>query len=392
MLPARFPRRAPSRALPGTLVLGAALGLGGALAACGHTEPFTPPDAASSSPFEDTQPTRLTYNVGADLMPAWLPAGGGFFYSYERPGSETADRCLSRLPATGGTQRDVVCPRAAPDTTTIFGEPAVAPDGRLAFLRSRRLVFSKLTGERILMLAPARDARAATVLRTLPIPGPTGRQYTTLESLRWLDGHRLIAVGGTEQSVEPEPGAPTVLLPFGLDLLILDVDAPGSAPQVLPDVANPTSVTPGESADVIYYTQAADARVYRRSLADGTTTVAYDFGPAGVARDVHVAGGRLAVTVGGKIQLFPAAALGAAQLDEAGFLYVADLAGGTAERVGPALPGLTADLVLYRRPALAPSGNTIVAEAAPYRVRATESGIPDTSRAGGTDLWRLGEP
>ena len=78
-----------------------------------------------------------------------------------------------------------------------------------------------------------------------------------------------------------------------------------------------------------------------------TSPVAYDFGTAGVARDVHAAGGRLAAVVGGRVAFGVNPVLGPIQRDSGGAVHVVDLAAG----IDRPLDGTG---LLFRRPALSP--------------------------------------
>jgi hypothetical protein len=53
-------------------------------AACDHTSPFRPEPPAPAPPFSSFFPRRLSFNVGDDRTPAWLPDGSGILYSSER--------------------------------------------------------------------------------------------------------------------------------------------------------------------------------------------------------------------------------------------------------------------------------------------------------------------
>ena len=111
---------------------------------------------------------------------------------------------------------------------------------------------------------------------------------------------------------------PIDTIPTGLDVALLDLSAPGSSPVVLPGTDFASGVSPGPTSDEVYYTLNGDTRVYRRVLSTGDQSVVHDFGPAGIARDVHVAGGRLTAVVGGRVNVVPDAELGQIQWDSGG--------------------------------------------------------------------------
>ena len=96
------------------------------------------------------------------------------------------------------------------------------------------------------------------------------------------------------------------------------------APAVMPSTTR-LAGTPGSSA---------------ASLAGADVQIAHDFGAAGVARDVHVAGNRITAVVGGRVRLVPDPVLGPVQWDSGGVIHVVDLASGWTwhSTPGPALP------------------------------------------------------
>src|SRR5436309_1960365 len=183
-----------------------------ALTGCGHSQPFRPGDYGSGQPFVPGSPRRVTYNIGDDRAPAWLPDESGFLYSFQRVDRPDRDYCLGLLPPAG----------------------AASP-----------------------------------------------------------------------------------------------------APPAVPATLYASSVAPGGTADVIFFTLGGDSRVFRRVRSGATDSVVHDFGAAGIARDVQVAGTRLVAVVGGTISFAYDSLLGyAVQRDAGGFLYLVDLETG-AETVLP---------------------------------------------------------
>jgi hypothetical protein len=394
MLPAPPARRAR----PAALALALAVTLPAALTVgCGHTEPFATQAPGTSAPFAETEPTQLTYNLQADLSPAWLSAGDAFIYSYVAPERTQGDRCLGRLAPTGGTLRDILCPVARRDSTLLFDQPAVSAEGRLAFLRASRARFITEDQRREVYVGPDLQPGTAARLRPLPLVGPAGQQYNTIWSLRWLDATRLVFVAANDRSIVVDPAEDPIKLTVGLDIAIMDASDPAAPLQLLDGVTHPTSVAPGESPGLVYYTVAGDTRVFRRVLAEGAATVAHDFGPLGIPRDVHVAGGRLTAVVGGLVRVIDDPSNGRVQDDRAGHLYVVDLATGTEQRLGATRPDVTdsREFPLYRHPVLSPDGKRVVAEglvAQVVLVSPPPAVVRDTVIARGGDLWGVGAP
>jgi hypothetical protein len=167
----------------------------------------------------------------------------------------------------------------------------------------------------------------------------------------------------------------------GTEVTLLDVSggtAPGTA---VPQTAQATGVAPIEDGAAILFTLFDDSRIYRRTLASGAVSVFHDFGPAGVARDVHAGGNRVAAVVGGRTALSVDPRTGPFLWDSGGVIHLLDLQGDgevvldTPER-------------LYRRPAVSPDGSRVVAEGYPLII----TGIlnTDTTVATSGDLYLFG--
>src|SRR5439155_11102590 len=114
----------------------AVVGLTLILAGCGHSAPPAAPESGSSQPFAGGSPRRLTFNLGDDRAPVWLPDGSGLLYSFQRLDRPDRDRCLGLLPPDGGRLERTLCDEtpAADDSTNVLTEPAPSVDGRLAYL------------------------------------------------------------------------------------------------------------------------------------------------------------------------------------------------------------------------------------------------------------------
>jgi hypothetical protein len=140
-------------------------------------------------------------------------------------------------------------------------------------------------------------------------------------------------------------------------------------------------VSAGSGEDELYYTLGGDARIYRQELSSGAVSVVHDFGSAGIARDVHVVGNRLAAVVGGRVAFAIDSAIGPTQWDSGGELHVVSLQDGTDMTVpGPGL---------FRRPQLSPSGAQIVAEVYPLII---DPVTRDTTVGRAGDLYLFGQP
>jgi hypothetical protein len=143
---------------------------------------------------------------------------------------------------------------------------------------------------------------------------------------------------------------------------IVRLELGGAVPNtcVIPGTRNASSLALGGSPDAIYFTLGGDTRVFRRALSSGAVTAIFDFGPAGIARDIQVTDNRLFAVVGGAVSFGYEALLGFnVQRDGGGQLHLVDLATGHDSVLPDRVNGIP---LFFRRPALSPSGRRLVAE------------------------------
>lgn len=355
---------------------------------CGHTEPFSNPPYGSDSPFDPTPPQRLTYNTAADRGAAWLADGSGIVYSAQQTDRGDGDVCLALLPPGGGSQRGLWCDVPEDESQRDAVESAApAADGRLAFLSATGTITGINPVREGIALAPSLDPRGARMVRSFPVTPAGGVPEETAGHLRWLDGTRLVYVGQRFRTRQVCPLCVVDTLRIGLQVSVLETAAPGSVPTALPGTANATGAATGPDPDLVYYTLGGDSRVYRQALSTGVVEVAHDFGAAGIARDIGLAGNRLVAVVGGRVAFVTDPQLGAVQWDSGGEVHVVDLAGGDDVRLDPGAR-------LFRRPALSPDGAVVVAEGFPLVITRIETVPPiiDTTVAKTGDLFRVGAP
>ena len=365
------------------LLLAAALALG-----CGHTEPFSNPNYGTETPLDDTPPQRLTYNTAADRGAAWLADGSGIVYSAQQAGRADGDVCLAVLPPTGGSQRNLWCDVPdGPDQRDAIESAAPAAGGGLAFLSATGSVTGANPGREAIALAPTLDPRGASEVRTFPYTPEGGVPDGTAQHLRWLDATRLVYVGSQFRTRQECANCIMDTLLIGQGVTLIATDKPGSTPISLPGTANATGVATGPDPDQVFYTLAGDTRVYRRTLSSGAVDVAHDFGPAGVARDISMAGDRLAAVVGGRVHFVVDPLFGPVQWDSGGEIHVVNLGTGEDALLEPGLQ-------LFRRPAIAPEGNAVVAEGYGLTIIRTSVSpvIFDTTVSKSCDLYIYGAP
>jgi hypothetical protein len=354
--------------------------------ACSHTEPFSNPQG-TDTPFDPGPPARLTLNTAHDGNPAWLADGSGILYSAQQLDREDADVCLAELPPTGGSHRRLVCDIPGDRTTRDAAQSAAAgADGRLAFLSAGN---GGLTGTNPVFIGIAvsttLDAANAQTVRGLPLTPAGGTVQDYAGFLRWLTPVQLVYVG--QRFRVQRPCGDPLLCPFdtliyGTEVTLLDLEDAGTTATVVPGTAQATGVAPIEDGAAILFTLTDDTRIYRRTLSSGEVTVFRDFGPAGVARDVHASANRVVAVVGGRVAFSVSPQLGPTQWDSGGVLHVLDLEGSdegvldTPER-------------LYRRPALSPDGSRVVAEG--FAIIVTGPGFDlDTTVSKSGDLYLFG--
>ncbi|HET9292672.1 MAG TPA: hypothetical protein VFO06_00140, partial [Gemmatimonadales bacterium] len=165
--------------------------------ACDHEKPFESPDTGTDVPFLPGAPTRLTYNPGKDLHPAWLADGSAMIYAWEELAVLPYDRCLGVMASTGGTRYQTICDRTAAgeDSTDLFDEPSASIDGQLAFLRGRSRPGAVAPGHLELQVGVWQDLPTAREVRSLPYTAPSGRLHGGVSHIGWLTPTELVYLG-----------------------------------------------------------------------------------------------------------------------------------------------------------------------------------------------------
>jgi WD40-like Beta Propeller Repeat len=345
--------------------------------ACSHTEPFANPET-SEQPFDPGPPVRLTVNPAQDGFPSWLPDGSAILYSAQQLNRVDLDICLAELPPTGGQQRRLVCDIPGDAGSTDAAQSSTASvEGPIALLSAGNGNIGGTSPVFLdLALLPTLDTPDAQRVRALPFTPTGGSSQNYAGHLRWLTADAIVYVGQrftTKQDCETCV-RDTVIV--GTEVTTLTVD--GATAAAVPGTELATGVAPILDGSAILYTLPNDTRIYRRSIAGGDVTVAHDFGAAGIVRDVHAAGNRVAAVVGGRVAFTVDPLLGPVQWDSGGVLHVFDL-----EETGS--QSLDTPERLYRRPALSPDGTRVVAEGYPLMF---VNGDTTVSRSG--DLYLFG--
>jgi hypothetical protein len=265
----------------------------------------------------------------------------------------------------------------------VLESAAPAADGRLAYVASSSPAGALTPSNQQLVLATVQDPIARRELLRIPYAIPGGREHSGLSQLRWLSPQRLLWLGESVSIVRPCPLCERETLRSGLEAVLLNSEGL-ALPQAIAGTDPASGVSPGAGEDEIFYTLGGDTRVFRRSLSSGTTSVAYDFGAAGIVRDVHVIGSQLVAVVGGRVSFGLDPTLGPTQWDSGGTLHLVNLQDGSDMTISG--PGL------LRRPQLSPTGTGIVAEVYPLIVSDDPSLPPDTTVSRMGDLYLFGQP
>jgi len=364
------------------------------LAGCGHSEPFTPQNFDTDQPFDPTPPVQLTLNHGHDRRAAWLPDGSAILYSTQPEGTRDHDICLAVLPPTGGRQRQLTC-NLTPNggqLTEALESAAPAADGRLAYVAATGGIGLIVPELQELSLATVADPATRMPLLGIPYTIPGRRTHGGISQLRWLSTSRLLFLAEAVTVLPLCEGCMRDTLRSGLDAVWLDASTPGATPQAIPGTDNASGVSPGATEDEIYYTLNGDTRVYHQVLSSGAVSVVHDFGAAGIARDVHVVGSRMAAVVGGRVHFGVDPSLGPTQWDSGGVVHLVNLQDGSDVPLDDPTQG-----GLFRRPQISPSGTQVVVERNPYLfieildASGAVVGI-DTTVIRVADLFLMGQP
>jgi hypothetical protein len=362
----------------------------GAVIGCGHSEPFDSRSFDTDQPFDPSPPVQLTLNRGPDRRPAWLPDGSGILYSTQPAARPDQDVCLGELPPTGGRLRALTCDLSPTgiDLTESLESAAPNADGRLAYVAATSQIGAVTPDEQGLVLGSVNDPATREVLLSIPYTIPGQRTHGGVSQVRWLSSDRLLYLGEAVSIITPCQFCQADTLRSGLDAVWLGTQGGEATPHAIPGTTNASGVSPGSGEDEVYYTLAGDTRVYRQLLSTGAVSQVYDFGPAGVARDVHVVGSRMAAVVGGRVQFADDPSLGPTQWDSGGTLHVVNLQDGTDVTLeNPAPP------MLFRRPQLSPSGSSVLVEGYPLIISPGPfPGSRDTTASRVGDLYLFGQP
>jgi hypothetical protein len=129
------------------------------------------PPLDRDQPLDPTPRVRLTLNRGPDLQPAWGPDGSGILYSTQPVDIQGNDVCLARLPATGGSQRQLSC-ALTPEQhhlTDALESAAPAVDGRVAFVAATSGIGAVVPDAQSIALGPVSNPVTSQSLQSVPL-------------------------------------------------------------------------------------------------------------------------------------------------------------------------------------------------------------------------------
>lgn len=350
------------------------------LLACGHSDPFTDhPPVPLTVPFGDSHPIRLTLNLAADENPSWSPDGSQIYWSAEKPLPGELDRCVSRMPATGGTLTALQCPPTFDATRSQLMMPT--SDGtRLAWTLNRASILSPFAIHSFSIWVAGLEARAhADSVLGFPYRAPSGRSHDMPLDLQWLKPGVLLYLGA-------ETGGCCAFdtLRFGEQVVTLDLSGATPVRNFVPGTERASAVARSEDGNSIYYTFPGDSLVYQQVLATGAVSILHNFGEGHVVRDPTVSGNTLVAVLDGRPKAQDLPPFGLVNVDFGGELYAVDLSTGVETH-------LESPLLWWRRPRFAPGGSRIVAEGFPYVITVipADPGPPvvDTVSSLFNDIW-----
>jgi hypothetical protein len=336
-----------------TLLVFAALGA----AACGHNDVFQPQEPVGLPPRGGGAFHRVTFNTGDDRFPTWLPGDSAIAYALEASDELGEDRCIATVRAEGGTRRPLAClHRLGTDSAANSDWPAARDGGRIAYVWEpvKPYPSNGTPDSAIVFIDELTAPGAPRAVFTFPYVEPGVRFYHTVSHLRWLNADTLVAIAITNAVTRDCSACPFRPVRIGRDVVLLDLTTSPATLSVVPGTGTATAVARGPTGNDVYYTIAGDTRVFHRLVATGDSAVVHDFGAVGIARDVSVAGARLAAVVGGSVS-YRVDIVGPIQDDSGGPVHLFNVTTG----VDSVLPDSG---VLYRHPVLAPSGGRLVVE------------------------------
>ncbi|HWA16271.1 MAG TPA: hypothetical protein VG817_07555 [Gemmatimonadales bacterium] len=339
-------------------------------AGCSHGDALSTAFNGDKGPLDPGPPVRLTYSAREDQYAGWSLDGQGIVYTFVDAASRSGDRCLALLPPGGGQATVTRCggTDGADDSTDTFIDAAEVQADRYAWVELHTLRGRILPDYGAIMLGALQQGSLPVKLTTLPYVAPSGNVHLSASNLRRLSPAQLAYIGVDLVPRSPCQGCKPDTLVVWHEVMLLNTT--GGPPVPLANSDQTSSIWPDAAGTGIYYTVTGDSRVFHRTLAGGAGDMVHDFGAEGIARDVSVSGDRLVAVVGGRITYGFDPLIGAPlQFDSGGRLFTVNLSSGDEQELFLAN-------TRFRRPAIAPGGQSVVAE-----------GVDTTTTNRQPDLW-----
>lgn len=368
--------------------------------------------SGATGPLVPGQPVRLTYNLGADAYPSWLPDGSHMLYQAEDPNTFDRDRCLFEISAAGGTDRDVACDEGlgSSDTTSAFGPAAASPDGRLAYFAAANPVGAGAPTTSGIYLGALPDPTSPHLLLPLPFVTPSGARPDKLTALRWLGDSGFLALADRVSVQSRCQFCPADTLETGIEVLWVAVHGDSGRVVTVPGTSHASSYS-FVAPDTIYFTVNGAPDILRTRISGSPVDVVFTFQPEStaappgsrvafpaIARGVQVHDGIAFAVAGGRADYLPDSGQGERQRDWGGDLHQVDLATGADSLVHYDLhlhSDASFTYLWIRNPALSPDGRRLTAEgrvAALTNVWIREIFIRTDTLVGNGNLWQFALP
>jgi len=193
---------------------------------CDHTKPFSVEDPGSVGPSSGAPPIQLTFSSGEDRQPS--ASSEAIVYSRLEPGRSDSDRCIAVLPAGGGTLLGAFCAGGAYADSMVdaWVEPAVSPDGRLAYVRDQGRPLGMGPSTRRVVVTPLENPDSILFDLAIPLELADGRRATAVQQVSWPAPGTLRFLVGEDVFVVNPPAQPdTGFNPYR----VVDVAVPSGA-------------------------------------------------------------------------------------------------------------------------------------------------------------------
>lgn len=281
----------------------AQLGLMLLLLSCAHSDPFEDGKDQHLPPRIPGPLVQLTYDLGDDMTPAWLPDGSGIAFTWTSIAPLDRNRCLAVIPAQGGTRFGEKCLRRdllTADSISALNWVAVGPDGRAAWIDQVGKRVRLPPDRSAIRIGKLEDSDTGVAVRTFLYLAPSGNLHMTATHLTWIGANSLAYVAGQLDWPRPCSSCEADTVNTGVEVAILDLSQSPAGVRIVPNTAGANSLWASADGASIYYTINGDTRVVSQVLATGDTATLFDFASlgAGFPSDISMGGGYLAATVG----------------------------------------------------------------------------------------------